>query len=811
MGVFHQFAVAVGGLVVFSSSAIAQQALPTIDVGASNRRPAANHQSSGDGGAPARAAATTQAEVPEKEKPFAKAIPDNIPAVVETVTQKDIREKINAVTAVETVRYAPSIDIRERFVGDRNPMIGWRTVTQDTPAQSMVYMDGILLSNYLGNYYNFPPVFQMVSPDEISRVDLMYGPFSSLYAGNSYGGVLTFTTRMPEKFELHAKLGGMNQRFDLYNTHSWYPGYDAYFSVGHRLNDLSVLFTYNHLLNNSQPMQYSNPTVSGFGGSGYPVYGGIFQLNNVGRIAAIAGSFNQYTIAQDTYKLKLAYDLAPAVRLSYTGALWDMSQDSLPETYLRSSINGLPVFNAPRNPFPNFWFGQVSQAGLNYFPFGLNPNYQSALRLSQGLELRSQTGGVFDVDAVVSANNFLYDQSKSMFAYGATQPGRFLFNTSGQNINMAGTNWIVGELRGIYRPQQDLLGRHEVTLGGHFDQYVLNQNVTSLPYYPSNIFAGGWPNWTTHVNPNQSSYGKTQAKALYVQDVWSFLPDWKLTYGLRQEFWEAFDGSFGNFKGRQDFAAKDYQHLSPKAALSWQATPELLLRASYGNAMRFPTVTELYQNYSSSSGVNIPNPNLVPEQVDSYDLTAEYRFGKHSARVTYFHEDRWNEIISQINPIITPPVNTLENVGKSQFNGFEAAASVKDFVFDRLDVDASLTLAGSQILSNYMQPLSIGKWHPGIASFRAKVVGTYHPTEELSITGAMRYSSNPFSLLDNSDWNHFVFGARSGYLLFDSKINYKLDRNWTASIGCDNIGSFQYYDYHPFTQRTFFASLRYDY
>ena len=75
----------------------------------------------------------------------------------------------------------------------------------------------------------------------------------------------------------------------------------------------------------------------------------------------------------------------------------------------------------------------------------------------------------------------------------------------------------------------------------------------------------------------------------------------------------------------------------------------------------------------------------------------------------------------------------------------------------------------------------------------------------------MRYSSNPYALLDNSDWNHDVFGARSGYLLFDAKVNYKFEKNWTLSAGVDNIGSYKYYDYHPFAQRTFFAELRYDF
>ncbi|KAF0208342.1 MAG: hypothetical protein FD139_3605 [Methylocystaceae bacterium] len=44
---------------------------------------------------------------------------DNIPAVVQTITAKQITEQVNASNAVETLRYLPSIEIVEKFPGDR--------------------------------------------------------------------------------------------------------------------------------------------------------------------------------------------------------------------------------------------------------------------------------------------------------------------------------------------------------------------------------------------------------------------------------------------------------------------------------------------------------------------------------------------------------------------------------------------------------------------------------------------------------------------------------------------------------------------
>jgi len=45
----------------------------------------------------------------------------------------------------------------------------------------------------------------MVSPAEIERIDVIAGPLSALYGGNSISGVYTITTRMPEHFEVHAR------------------------------------------------------------------------------------------------------------------------------------------------------------------------------------------------------------------------------------------------------------------------------------------------------------------------------------------------------------------------------------------------------------------------------------------------------------------------------------------------------------------------------------------------------------------------------------------------------------------------------
>ncbi|HEY8063768.1 MAG TPA: Plug domain-containing protein, partial [Methylosinus sp.] len=158
--------VAVLTLAALSSlGAFAQEALPEIEVAAE-----------GDG----RGAASTAAQT-TREKPFSKAVPDNIPAVVHTVTAAKIAETVNATTAIEMLRYAPSLDMSAKFPGDRYQSLTGRTIGPFEPQRQLVYKDGMLISALFGTSEHTPK-YSMIVPEEVSRIDVMYGPYSALYS-----------------------------------------------------------------------------------------------------------------------------------------------------------------------------------------------------------------------------------------------------------------------------------------------------------------------------------------------------------------------------------------------------------------------------------------------------------------------------------------------------------------------------------------------------------------------------------------------------------------------------------------------------
>ena len=49
----------------------------------------------------------------------------------------------------------------------------------------------------------------------------------------------------------------------------------------------------------------------------------------------------------------------------------------------------------------------------------------------------------------------------------------------------------------------------------------------------------------------------------------------------------------------------------------------------------------------------------------------------------------------------------------------------------------------------------------------------------------------------------------SEWFVMDARVNYRVDRHWSASLGVDNLLDRKYFLFHPFPQRTFVGSLKY--
>lgn len=738
------------------------------------------------------------------------AVPDNLPATTEGITAKRIEEVSNTVTAAETIQYLPSVHVRQRFIGDRNSIVQMRTNTAVSSAQTLVYADGLLLSNLTNNSFATPPRWGMVSPEEIERVDVIYGPFSALYPGNSMSGIVLMSTRMPEKFEFHAKADYFTQHFKLYGTNKDFDGWHGSTSVGDRFGDWSLWIGADHLDNHGHPMTFGNATRK-TGAASFTVVDSsrlYRDIDTTGQPRIITSSLGMDHTVQDNGKIKVAYDFTPTLRATYTAGIWQNTSKVSVDSYLRDA-SGRTIYSAGNsisNPLK-----AVRIDGLDYTVTQAAPQRAESEHWMHGLSLKSNTRGAWDGEAQISYFNQTRDITRTAVqtngfdsGFGSPSPGTIKRDN--------GTGWRTVDLRGVWRPDGNLRSTHQVSFGTHYDRYILSSDTYNITDWLNG--AGG--------TLNQNSKGKTETKAVYLEDAWRFAPDWTLVAGSRWEHWRAYDGSNYNSTNAPPnpknlvYADRSDNAFSPKAMLSFQASDDLALRWSLGKAYRFPTVSEMFQAYTDANGVKTNDPNLKPERVLSSEFAIERALSGGLLRLSLFWEDKRDALISQSDTTTFPgkTFTSIQNVDKIVTKGIEVALQANDLWFRGFDLAGSITYADSIIERNNRNPVVVGRDQPRIPDWRATVVATYHASDRLSYSLAGRYSGRQWASLAYTDINPDVYGTPgvSSYQVWDAKIVYHVAKEWTASAGINNIGSYKYYvQPNPYPQRTFFASLKYDY
>ena len=703
------------------------------------------------------------------------------PATVETYDREQIQDSVNAATPAQAMKYLPSIQVRERFIGDRNGIIATRTIGAISSAQSMLYGDGILLSNLLGNSYSYPPRWGMVSPEEIESISMMYGPFSSLYAGNSFGGVISIKTRMPEKFEAHANVQTFMQNFKLYGSDVTNHGNHESASVGNKINDLSFWLGVDRLDNQGQPLDYAVADKKATPSGGTAVTGAYQDISEKNKSRIVFGATSIDNSEQINTKFKTAYDFTPEIKLAYTLGLWNIDGKTDVQSYLKDSAG-----NA-------FYAGDVNVNGSKYTLPAMSPGKTDALHIMQAVELKSNTKSFFDWDLSLSD----YDYNKDLNSSSKISTGNPYVTRTGTVTDLSGTGWTVFEARGTLRPEN-----HTVDLGYHIDDYKL-RSITS-----------NTSDWSAMSKStfNASSHGNTQTQAIYVQDKWQFNPKWALTLGAREEFWEATDGSNQSGLVVANYQDKSANKFSPKISLSFEPQPAWGFRAAFGQAFRFPTVTELYQQLANGSNILVNNPNLKPEEVLSAELTAEHRFANGLVRVSAFNEHKYDALLSQTNiASVGTATSYVQNVDHIRTYGLEMATEWQDVIISGLDLHANATWTDAKVLLDAAAPSNNGHIAPRIPKQLYKAVATYHVNNDLTLSVGARYSGRQYINLDNSDVNPDTYKAASQYFLMDLKANYKFADRWLASVGVDNLTNYKAYVSHPLPQRTLYAQLKFDY
>ena len=693
---------------------------------------------------------------------------ENPPATRVTITGDTIATTNNAVNVEDTVKYLPSLLVRKRHIGDTQAPLATRTSGLGASARSLIYADGALLSALIGNNNtSASPRWSLVSPQEISRIDVLYGPFSAAYPGNSIGAVIKITTRLPEKLEATINTGTNVQTFDQYGTHGTLPAWQIGGTIGDRFGPLALFAGVDHVTSNSQPLAYVESSQPAGTLGGYDV---LARLGAPTRVLGAAGFEHQ---AQDHIKLKAALDVTPDIRLTYVVGLFRNDTDAHAETYLSSIATGAPVYTAG---------------------FSGNVYHYDETHWSHALSATGNSGR-FDWQVIGTLYDFAHDEQRTP---AGTLPDASSGGT-GNVTRLDGSGWKTLDAKGSWR--SDAAATHVVSFGAHGDWFTLASNR-----YTTSDWVGG-----PQGQLNLQSRGRTRTLALWAQDDWTFLPHLSLTIGGRYEWWKAYDGmnySLSPLKGPVDQPMLSAARFSPKASLGWELASHWSVRASFGEAWRFPTVGELYQLVTSPV-VSVPDPDLKPERALSEEVSVERHDKNGSIRLSLFNEAVKDALISQLGPLpgVSQAGTYVQNVDRTRARGVELAAQ-RTGILPRIDLTGSVTYADAITTKDAVFPAAEGKLLPQVPRWRATIVTTWRPTDRIALTAAARYSSRNFGSLDNSDVVGNTFQGFYQYFVVDLRAEFRVNRHWALGLGVDNVGNDRYFLYHPFPQRSFQADLR---
>jgi iron complex outermembrane receptor protein len=727
-----------------------------------------------------------------------------------TIDKADVEAKVNATTVEDTIRYAPGVLIRKRFMGDPNGNLGIRSSNTFQTAHSMVYADGMPLHNPLRTTFNGAPRWSMVSPSEVESAEVLYGPFSSQYSGNSMGGVINLYTKMPEKFEAQMDATGMFQDVHRSGRNETLTGYKTFISAGDRIDKFSVWGSYNRFENEGQPMTINAAALTTAAG-GTPIIGGEGYQTTTEAPAIAYGDIGVAQQTTDLYKAKFAYDFTEELQGRFTIAYEDrVGKVDDPNSLLRdaagNTVWGSAATCNTRTGANCYRTAAGQQFAAPGSVFSVSNSERQAL--NYGLGLKGKISDNWSIDTTAS----YYDAFKDRSISSNLNPNHPQNQNRGQ-ISDEKPWWATYDLK---LATDNFMGRKDLSFMGG---YQFNHASLNLDVYDSSDYRAG----TVGAKTNDSG-GATQTNSAFSQLEWRFLPDWSIMAGGRFDHWQALDGHVYNFTNAnpnlriQNYADRDASRFSPKTSLEY-SPGNWTFRYSFSKAYRFPIAEEMFSSLSRLNSTTFAAPGLGPESGYFHNFMTQYNIPRGFVRANVFFDQIHNEINSTQVTVNGQTTTTFQPIDQTEAVGVDLTYQQYE-VFDLpIDLMANTIIMDKHITKH--NPIGVnsvnytGKEWDRIPQLQINGSATYHITQPWDASVGVRYRSDSFQTLANTDTAANVMGGTDESTFVDLKTSYRLPINpklkSTISAGIDNVFDANAFENHPYPQRTYFisASLKY--
>jgi iron complex outermembrane receptor protein len=701
------------------------------------------------------------------------------PASVSVVTDKQIENK-NVERVDDALKNVTGVYIKANSDGTPS---AWdnQILMRGMPGyyRSSVMVDGQTLNNGFSGGTNL----SSIPIDNIEQIEVVPGPFSSLYGGSAMGGVVNIITKAPTKREIILR-GGLGSN----RTHSESGTYRDKWQFSQSSLGLSV--NLDHAGSEGYVQDYVTKSASGGGGTS--LTGWEATTSNTGSKTYIIGDKGKKGWVKDNAGLKLFFEPEATTKLTLESAYHNSSTSfDHSNLYLRNSEGTVYPTGTGANAVTLQGAGANISTRASDYLFGANGEE------SQRYKFTAETAVWNDASLKVNIGHMRND-------YWYLSPATNAAETYGE-----------GKFSDVPTNKTDLdvqLGKpigsqHYLIVGGFYGMNDLDKHDYLMT------------NWRETNLVGRDVYvanGETGTKALYVQDEYT-VTNWLTVYGgARLDRW-ATSGSvhqqsyaLGGANYNQIHTVYDERTksaLSPKLSTVLKPMKGTTLRAAWGKAFRPPSLSDMYSTWNSSGGTTYwSNPDLKPEKSKSWEFGGEQNFAATGTTIkgTWFN----TQIKDLIYSYTSGANNYKVSAGGAHINGVEG--EIRQKVYGGVTAFANMTIQDSHITSNAIVPTSVGKrvtympdkmWNVGVD-------GEY---EDWFGSLTLQHVEKVFTSNDSTDNVNGVYGSFDPYTLVNVKLGYRITPNYTASLALNNLTDEDYYQSAATMGRSFFFSIKAQY
>jgi iron complex outermembrane receptor protein len=694
------------------------------------------------------------------------------PASVSVVTSGEIENKV-----------APDLDMalkNEMGLFDRRGKGMTETVVNvqmrgfSGAERNLVLWDG----QRVNNGYTSSANWSVLPVEDVERVEIVRGPFSSLYGTNAMGGVINIIPKVPQKLEAKAKFG-----YGTDDTKHYFV------SAGDRLFDkVSLYFGYDSKYTNGYPTEWVTKTATRGAGT-------IPAESSPNEIKDKYGNDKVYVIGdkgdnwwkQETYSARGQWDITETTRLSlgYIHGWYQYGYDRYHVFLKDEDGHKIDDSGGQRVVF----FDDGASRGFTVSP----SNFLSGTG--------ARTTQIIDG----ALEQKFWDQGRVKLRVGVTDEPENWYTLATSGATFDGGPGTVS--RTPNRTWQTEL-QADVPIGKR------NLLTAGIAYQHNRARIREWAldDWnhqsSTTGDLQTKNDGEDQVWGFYLQDKIDYPPYFTIYPGIRYDFWKGYNGKMESGSVSEDFPTQERGSVNPKLSIVFHPffdPVDTVFRFSAGKAFRFPTLYDLYRTWISSSGSTFAsNPNLKPETTKSWEIGADATFWKLvNLRATYF-ENYVDKLIYNKTISAVPYVVQKDNAAKAYIRGIEGEVRVRPVPF--LDLYGNATYQKSIITDNPSNPPSEGAQIPYVPRILANLGVDFHYWKVQSTLNG-HYASKVFTTDDNSDTHNGVPGSWDPYWVLDFKVGLDILKYANVSFSVANLLNNQYFQSYLAPERKFFGEL----